>query len=362
MFVLRKSHTQLQQENDALKEKINQLSNENAQLADNNAHLNEQFNAIQENSDTKFRGMLLDCAIQSLGHIEGVRGTVLQAHIDINNEKEASEQINDSLDASNQSLESMVEGIETITQKMTGLTTNISGLSSMADNINSFVATISKISDQTNLLALNAAIEAARAGDAGRGFSVVADEVRALASNTNGSAKEVAELVQQIIQSTNETVFSVEDIQGSNAELAGGMSSLNEDYDSIISFCTSMKDAIGHASLRTFIQTVKLDHIVWKGDVYAVASGASQKEIGTFSDHTMCRLGKWYQTTGKESYANLSAFKRLDEPHKLVHCNGVEALSLINAGEKENALKYLEAMELASEKVMACLDEIAQSS
>lgn len=362
MFVLKKNYVDLQKENDLLHQQINALAAENTELLNANSILKDKVNSIGDDEDVKFKAMLLDCAIQSLRHIEGVRETVLQAHVDINNEKASSEQINDSLDASNHSLESMVSGVKSITQKMAGLTTNISGLSSMADNINSFVATIAKISDQTNLLALNAAIEAARAGEAGRGFSVVADEVRALASNTNISANEVAELVQKIIHSTNETVGSVEDIQVTNTELATGMDSLNKDYDSIISCCTSMKDAIGRASLRTFIQTVKLDHIVWKGDVYAMASGAIHKDISAFSDHTMCRLGRWYQTTGRATYANLSAFKRLEAPHKLVHRSGVEALTLMSAGERKQAVKHLEAMELASEQVMVCLDEIALNS
>ncbi|WP_434939252.1 methyl-accepting chemotaxis protein [Shewanella sp. HL-SH8] len=360
MFVLKTKHDQLIQDNKRLQNELNKITDENTQLTLDNQQLTTQLHNTQNDVNTKFKHMLLDSTIECIRQIEGVRGSVLEAHLAIEEERQSSDQINQLLDVSNNSLNSIVAGMQLLTDKMGGMTTNITGLSSMAGSINTFVSTISSISDQTNLLALNAAIEAARAGDAGRGFSVVADEVRALASNTSTSANEVSDLVKKIISSTAETVKSVDDIQGSNEQLAGDVKTLSSDYESIISCSTSMKEAIGHASLRTFIQTVKLDHIVWKGDIYAVASGASNKSIDTFSDHTMCRLGKWYQTTGRESYSQLSAFKRLEEPHKQVHRSGIEALSLIQAGEHHEALKYLNAMEHASEQVMHNLDELSR--
>ena len=142
-------------------------------------------------------------------------------------------------------------------------------------------------------------------------------------------------------------------------QLSSGVEKLNKDYTDIISCCNSMKSAIVNASLRTFIQTVKLDHIVWKGDVYAVASGLSKKSISDFSDHTMCRLGKWYQTDGAKSFSKNAAFKKLEEPHKGVHQNGVLALEMIQKGEKNSVVKHLQAMEDASILVMRYLDELA---
>lgn len=362
MFVLKSNYDKLQQEKQQLENELKALHKQHQQLSSENQSLSAQLQGVIYDADTTFKTKLLDNAIHCISHIEGVRATVLEAHEAIESERQSSDQINQLLDVSSEALTKIVTGMQSLTGKMGEMTDNISGLSSMADSINTFVATISSISDQTNLLALNAAIEAARAGDAGRGFSVVADEVRSLASNTSSSANEVADLVQKIIRTTSETVDSVDDIRGSNTELSGGIETLNDDYESIITCCTSMKDAIGHASLRTFIQTVKLDHIVWKGDVYAVASGGSQKPIESFSDHTMCRLGKWYQTTGKDAYASLSAFRSLDEPHKNVHRNGVEALSLILAGDKVQAIKHLEDMERASELVMRYLDALSAES
>ncbi|WP_122553382.1 methyl-accepting chemotaxis protein [Pseudomonas viridiflava] len=108
-----------------------------------------------------------------------------------------------------QVIENTLSSMNGIARTVQHSSTQVSGLGQHSEHISSIISVIQGIADQTNLLALNAAIEAARAGEQGRGFAVVADEVRLLAQNTGKSTKEIAGMIEKIQAGVRETVESM---------------------------------------------------------------------------------------------------------------------------------------------------------
>jgi methyl-accepting chemotaxis protein len=104
-----------------------------------------------------------------------------------------------------------VASMNDIAERVKQTATTLEKLGSRSDQIGEIVGTIEDIADQTNLLALNAAIEAARAGEQGRGFAVVADEVRALAERTTKATKEIAKMIKAIQSETKGAIMSMEE-------------------------------------------------------------------------------------------------------------------------------------------------------
>ena len=119
---------------------------------------------------------------------------------------------------------------------------NIESLSEQSKKINSVLSVIGGIAEQTNLLALNAAIEAARAGEQGRGFAVVADEVRSLASRTQASTVEINEMLSELHNLVSQAVDAMEQSQKSGVRSVDSSKAISESLGAVTSSVTSIND------------------------------------------------------------------------------------------------------------------------
>lgn len=340
---------QLQQSQQALESAQTENTDLNQQLTDKD----------QRYADIKQMMLIL---LDSIHSVEEIRQAVGNLADKIIKEDNALSNLNEIFSQSSEVLASMSSTVEDIGSRASQSSEKMGSLREVSDSIANFVSVIANISDQTNLLALNAAIEAARAGDQGRGFAVVADEVRSLAQNTGNATSEIGSLIDTIDSDSETAAKQINQLCEYTTTIAEQNSTLDGTYQQIIKSSKQMRDVINQSALSAFIQTIKLDHIVWKADVYSVVFENSAKSIDDFTQHTNCRLGQWYYNGEGKKYASLSTYSAIEEPHKRIHSTGIEAMLAAKANDTKATRESLKKMEGYSAEVFRHLSALESSA
>ena len=314
-----------------------------------------------------------------------------------------------------------IESIEQVAREVKQVATVISRVDSDSTRIGTVLDVIGEIAEQTNLLALNAAIEAARAGEQGRGFAVVADEVRVLAQRSHKSTEEIREIIESLQKGakaavdamdqgrarTEESVKqasaagdsltaitnAVDTISRMNAQIATAseeQSTVADEINRNIARISEVTDRTaaqaeetsheseqlvriseellhlvsqfrtGNGDLLRDLEAAKSAHLTWKVKLRGFLDGRHALTVAeAVSDHE-CHFGQWYFGAGGKQFGQIAAMQEVRQPHAELHQLIRRIIDLKNGNKLAEAEREFSKVEPLSQRIVGLIDQIKQ--